>query len=236
MGSKTKGKRLAKSQVKKSFSKPSPSKKAGPGKKVKGIFKPKVTVKKAMVKKTAKKIVKKQAAPLKQIAQKLVKAPMIKPKPEPKKNMKNLLNSNPVLRRYIIDIGGEQALAVLQALKYDKCTEDVIIRRSKSGKSDVRAALNKLHGLGLVEYIREKDENVGLYTYTWNMRYDKLSELSNKMLESSSAKSSEGASLEKFSCAACGSEEEYLFEEAMDIQFKCPFCGNLLAPNSETKE
>ena len=97
-------------------------------------------------------------------------------------NIKKMLGKNPTLRRHIIDIGGEQALAIIQALRNDKCTEDVIIKRTRAGKSDVRAALNKLHGKGIVKYVREKDENIGLYTYTWSLRIEKLVQLGEKLL------------------------------------------------------
>ncbi|MCD6279168.1 hypothetical protein J7J26_00130 [Candidatus Micrarchaeota archaeon] len=152
-----------------------------------------------------------------------------------KVNIKRILATNPLLRKYIIDVGGEQALAIVQALKNDKCTEEVILKRSKAGKSDARATLNKLHGKRLVKYSREKDANIGLYTYTWSLRVDKLKEIGEKLLLQNKD-TNERTKIEKYKCKACGAENEYSFEEAMDLRFKCPFCNSLLDLSEDEEE
>ena len=186
--------------------------------------KAKKSVKKPVVKKT-----KKESRPTKVRSPATPKRSTSKSK---KINLKKILSSNPNLRRYLIDVGGEPALAVVQALRDESCTEDTIIKRSKAGKSDVRSTLNKLHGIGLVKYTRTKDPDTGLYSYTWNLRLDKLL-LLHEQTQNMTERTDTDTPIERYVCKACGVEQRYTFEEAYDLRFKCPFCGSILDLDEE---
>jgi transcription initiation factor TFIIE subunit alpha len=100
----------------------------------------------------------------------------------------------------------------------------------------VRTLLNELHAASLVEYDRFKNKKTGWYTYLWKRREDKINEYVRNHLQDKLGQLHKRLEDEKqsvqFGCK-CSCRP---FEEAVDMQFKCPSCGESLDEydNSET--
>lgn len=131
---------------------------------------------------------------------------------------------NPDLRRRLVEIAGENAIPVLKSFK-DGSTDEELASKTSAKVADIRATLNKLHGIGLVSYKKVRDAESGWYHYTWLMNSNKIKEW---------AEQKEGAVQEGefYSCGKCNSGK-YSFETAMDISFRCPQCGSSLDTHHE---
>ena len=136
------------------------------------------------------------------------------------------------MRQYLIDIGGEQALAVVQTLIGNMTHED-LSKKIKVNKSEIRMTLYKLHQKGLVNYTRDKDEDSGWYSYFWSIRDGQLMDLYNSLKNSAPAAQTENT--EFYACESCRSDGVYRFEDAMDLKFRCPLCNCLLVNTNDAK-
>ncbi len=148
--------------------------------------------------------------------------------------LRDLLSDNKV-RRALIETAGENAIAVIEAL--NKASQDEDIAKLLSLRvSDVRSVLNRLNEEGFTYYERTKDEETGWYSYFWTLDINKFKEWIKKKLLSKYERlrlmANEG---EYYFCPHCGVDVVYSFEEAMDINFKCPKCNETLDLLEEEK-
>ena len=183
-------------------------------------------LKKPVLKKSKKKILTKKAIMVK-----------LKPKKEKKKeeiivlskeDMKKLAEilSRPFIRQLLVDLGGENAIAIIRNFNRSSSDED-IANKLEIKISDVRAALNKLHSEGLVMYNRYKDSETGWYSYSWYLNKEKMekwAEEHTKRLEDESQNSNE----ELYVCPFCGITTIVSFHNAFEKSFKCDICSKNL--------
>ena len=141
---------------------------------------------------------------------------------------------NPSARKLLIDLGGENTLAVIKALKV--ATEDEEIADMLGLRvSDVRAVLNKLNEAGFAYYERTKDEESGWYYYHWKIDKDKLKTwVEEKLFHEAQKYRNLIMEGEYYFCPKCGLETVVKFEDAMDMNFKCPRCETPLELLDET--
>ncbi len=142
---------------------------------------------------------------------------------------------NPEVRRVLVNTAGENTIAVLKELT--KVGEDEKIAERLNVKvSDVRAVLNVLHSEGLVFYERSRDENSGWYYYNWIINIEKIEKwVESKLNERKKMFYQLISSGEKYFCTNCGIESLYDFEDAMDLNFKCPTCNSSMEFLDEKK-
>ncbi len=147
----------------------------------------------------------------------------------------NDLLSHPKVRKALIETAGENSIAVIEAL--NEVSEDEDIADFLSLKvSDVRSVLNKLNEEGFAFYTRKKDENTGWYTYFWTLDSKRFYEwVRNKLLGKYERLRKLVSNGEYYFCPNCGLETVYSFEDAMDINFKCPSCNTTLDLLEENK-
>ncbi len=160
----------------------------------------------------------------------------VAPKAEPQKQKKELaaiykrrteMLTTALGRQQLISLGGENAISVISSFSRDMSDEE-LAKKAEIKVSEVRAVLNRLHSVGLVEYVREKDASSGWYSYVWRMRGDSAEKFLNycKGIGSSGVKEEYGGK-ELYYCKGCGARSLIVFEEALDRGFACG-CGKKL--------
>ncbi|MBI5227628.1 hypothetical protein HY988_03510 [Candidatus Micrarchaeota archaeon] len=132
-----------------------------------------------------------------------------------------LADSN--IRQTLIELGGENALALIRNIRGSH-SDDELAKKLKLKISDVRATLNKLHSEGIVNYLREKDNETGWYSYSWSLNVEKIGRWAGKQNNRSTLNSGS----DHYACASCGAHSIVDFETAMTINFKCDRCEKLL--------
>ncbi len=132
--------------------------------------------------------------------------------------------SDSEVRQSLIDMGGENALAIVKNF-YGNHSDDDLAKKLKIKISDVRATLNKLHNEGLVNYIREKDSETGWYSYSWTLNHQRMEMWAERQLNKGAVL--EGG-VEYYFCPSCGASSITNFESASNTQFRCGNCERLL--------
>ncbi|MEK6981449.1 MAG: hypothetical protein AABX38_00835 [Candidatus Micrarchaeota archaeon] len=129
--------------------------------------------------------------------------------------------SSAVARQYLIDLAGENTLAIIKNFATSTSDEE-LSKNLKLKISDVRATLNKLHSQGLVNYLRQKDSETGWFSYSWTLNSQKIEEwLNTKLKEKRATLDLNG---ENYFCSSCGLESLVSFEHASNCGFKCNKC------------
>lgn len=147
--------------------------------------------------------------------------PPAKPNPE----LLTLLG-DPKVRQLLIDAGGEHTLEIVRAFSKE-LSDDDLAKKLKIKISDVRATLNKLHNIGVVQYNRYKDAETGWFSYFWSLNMEKTKGWVDEQMVRDSAPSDISSS-EYYYCPKCGTESVYEFAAASDYSFRCPLCNRAL--------
>jgi transcription initiation factor TFIIE subunit alpha len=160
---------------------------------------------------------------------------------------------NPLLRSFLYIIGGEIAIYVgMELLKSESedITDEDITENIKESIKDtdidfepddpeilklntVRKTLYKLYSEKLAQFRRIRDKSTGWFIYYWWHEFDLLEEIlleKRKLIES---KLRDRLQFEQnnyfFICENCqDSSMKYNFDEAFELNFRCPDCGNPL--------
>lgn len=191
-------------------------------------------------KKQSKKLLKKAAKPIKMA----VRKPKIK---EEKEDIPQILKkygeinqeevgrilADAYTRHIIIEAAGEHALEIVRRFTNNSSDEE-ISKKLKIKISDVRAALNKLHSLGIVEYSRQKNSETGWFHYFWYLNVEKMNNWVNAKIEAESH-ANDFKDGEHYFCPRCGGASIYEFASATDLGFRCPTCTTSLEFLSEEK-
>lgn len=138
-----------------------------------------------------------------------------------------------LVRQNLIEIGGENALAIVRNF-YGNHSDEELAKKLKIKISDVRATLNKLHNEGLVNYIREKDNETGWYSYSWSLNQGRMERWASSQAIKLSSVGTEGGD-DYYFCPTCGSASITNFESAATVDFRCDRCNRLLEFIDEKK-
>ncbi|MBI5222919.1 hypothetical protein HY990_00700 [Candidatus Micrarchaeota archaeon] len=145
------------------------------------------------------------------------------PKKEEMKKITTILADSQIRQR-LIELGGENAIAIVRNF-YGNYSDDDIAKKLQLKISDVRATLNKLHNEGLVNYLREKDNETGWYSYSWSINVMRVERWAGEHLKNTMNYQTDQ---EYYFCPACGTPSILNFESAMTAQFKCERCDKNL--------
>ena len=140
--------------------------------------------------------------------------------------------SDATARQLLVELGGENTLQIIKNF-YGSLSDEDIAKKLKLKISDVRATLNKLHSVGLVDYIRKKDSETGWYSYSWSLNKEKMNKWIEDEVEGSGIKINNGE--EMYFCPSCGSDSLIHFNEATECEFRCPMCNKSLEFLDEMK-
>jgi transcription initiation factor TFIIE subunit alpha len=166
----------------------------------------------------------------------IVKEPKIKANKS--KSNKSILTIKSV-KELIENVGGEEAVSLVKICEKKKknVTDDEIAKSVNKKVTEIRAVLNKLHFMGIVNYDRQKNQKTGWYTYVWAIKKDRIAEIilgkQEKLLENLMKKKSMEVDYNMFDCKTCG--KKFDFEAAININFLCTECGNKLSCQDSEK-
>jgi len=164
------------------------------------------------------------------------------------------LELNSLLKSFLYIIGGDVAIEVgAELLKYknskDITDEDITeyIKERIEGKgidfepeaseilklNTVRKTLYKLYSEKLAQFRRIRDKSTGWFIYYWWSEFELLEEIILEKKKIVDRKLRDRLRFEKenyfFICRGCDKPSiKYKFEEAFELNFRCPDCGGVL--------
>ncbi|HDI75553.1 MAG TPA: hypothetical protein ENF55_06315, partial [Thermoprotei archaeon] len=96
--------------------------------------------------------------------------------------------------------------------------------------NEVRKILIKLHEADILTYRRERDENIGWYTYYWRLKDENIVNVLTRRIKAVIRVLERKMSYEQnnnfYVCLQC--LRRFTIEEAYDLDFTCPECGAIL--------
>ncbi|MFW9771465.1 MAG: transcription factor [Candidatus Heimdallarchaeota archaeon] len=167
-----------------------------------------------------------------------------------------------LLRSFLYIIGGEIAIEVgielinseNKDITDEDITENIKERIEKEGReidfepddseilklNTVRKTLYKLYSEKLAQFRRIRDKSTGWFIYYWWHEFDLLEEILMEKKKVLEQKLRERLQFEEnnyfFICNNCQiSRTKYNFEEAFELNFKCPECGGPLDAQDNEK-
>lgn len=167
-----------------------------------------------------------------------------------------------MLRSFLYIIGGDIAIEVgIELLNSENkditdedITENIKERIEKEGRNidfepddteilklnTVRKTLYKLYSEKLAQFRRIRDKSTGWFIYYWWHEFDLLEEILMEKKKVLEQKLRERLQFEEnnyfFICKDCqSSHTKYNFEEAFELNFRCPECGGPLEAQDNAK-
>jgi transcription initiation factor TFIIE subunit alpha len=148
--------------------------------------------------------------------------------------------TNKMVNETIIEAVGEEALPIVEFLKNKKnISEFIIAEKTGIEVHGVRNILYKLQRYNLATYRRKKDSKKGYYISYWTffpkrvkdvieeIRLQKLDRLKERLIKEESNKNC--FFICKNTCVRLD------FEQATNVEFKCPECGSLMVQQDNTR-
>jgi transcription initiation factor TFIIE subunit alpha len=129
-------------------------------------------------------------------------------------------------------IGGDEYLKVARSLlKSEDATDEEIASSTGLRINMVRKVLYDLFGKALITGIRVKDEKKGWFVYRWRSRRDEVENFIEGQKKKVSERLQQRLDYENSSdFYHCGNNDcsRVTFENALELFFKCPSCGQVL--------
>ena len=129
-------------------------------------------------------------------------------------------------------IGGDEYLKVARSLlKTEDATDEEIASSTGLRINMVRRVLYDLFGKGLITGVRVKDERKGWFVYRWRSRRDEVENFIENQKKKILDRLQKRLDYENSSYFYhCGNEDcsRETFENALELFFKCPSCGQVL--------
>lgn len=167
---------------------------------------------------------------------------------------------NPLLKSFLYLIGGDVAIEVgielLNSKNEDITDEDITenIKERIEGKgidfepddseilklNTVRKTLYKLYSEKLAQFRRIRDKSSGWFIYYWWAEFDLIEQILLKKKKLIERKLRDRLEYEEnnyfFMCQNCDSSQyKYRFDEAFELNFRCPECGGQLEAQDNQK-
>lgn len=143
-----------------------------------------------------------------------------------------------IINAVVEHVAGEDVLPLVEVLKGKKnVSEFTLAEELKEEINTIRNKLYRLYDSNLVRFIRKKDKVKGWYIYYWTFVPSRIPRLSKELkkkhldkLKERLVKEQQGDFFEcKNKCMRLN------FEKAIDHEFKCPECGELMNQEDNTK-
>jgi transcription initiation factor TFIIE subunit alpha len=148
------------------------------------------------------------------------------------------MTEDEVIATVVETVAGHDVLPLIEALKGKKNVSEFTLAESlKQEINTVRNMLYRLYDSNLVRFTRKKDKKKGWYIYYWTFVPSRVPFLMKDMKKKKLEKLRERLSKEQggnfYECAnKC---LRLGFESAMDHEFKCPECGQLMHQQENAK-
>ncbi|RLE94539.1 MAG: transcription initiation factor E subunit alpha [Thermoprotei archaeon] len=137
-----------------------------------------------------------------------------------------------LLLEYASDLSGPLAAKVLSIIidKGEATDEEISAKLKIDNPSEVRKILIKLHEADILTYRRERDENIGWYTYYWRLKDENIINVLTRRIKAVIKVLERKMEYEQnnsfYVCVQC--LRRFTIEEAYDLDFSCPECGAIL--------
>jgi transcription initiation factor TFIIE subunit alpha len=135
-----------------------------------------------------------------------------------------------LINELIDRVAGEVGIIIYSLRLKNEFTDDQLALELGIEINEIRRALFALYEIGLAEYKRRRDDETGWMEYYWRINYEKELEVLRKELEKMKSKLQEKLESETntvyYICPNLCVKVSY--DEAMDLNFECPRCGNML--------
>jgi len=135
-----------------------------------------------------------------------------------------------LLNELIERVAGEVGLILYSLNINGEFTDDQLALELGIEINEIRRALFALYEIGLAEYRRRRDDETGWMEYYWRINYEKATEVIKRELEKTKRKLEEKLESETstiyYICPNMCIKASY--DEAMEYNFTCPKCGNML--------
>ena len=138
---------------------------------------------------------------------------------------------NPAIYQYLAKLVGEEGMELIEKCPDGEHSDEDIAEITGINLNTVRHALYSLYEKRLAEYRRIKNNETGWLTYLWTMKMENISGVLTAEMVSVKEKLSARLAYDRnndfYQCPACG--QMITFTEAMNMDFKCPECGENMA-------
>lgn len=145
-----------------------------------------------------------------------------------------------IVQNYLGSLAGEHTAKLVRICgrKRKPITDEEIEKKLPIKITEIRTILNRLHYWGIATYQKSRNPNTGWYSYSWEIKPDRISELIAEGQADEIAKIEAKIEYERnyafFSCK--GGCNNVPFEIAAEYEFKCPDCGKTMeAVNNEKR-
>ncbi|UOY09869.1 transcription factor E [Methanonatronarchaeum sp. AMET6-2] len=145
---------------------------------------------------------------------------------------------DPSIRDFIKQVSGEEALQVVRELQErETAVDEELAENVELELNDVRRILYQLYQNGLAEYTRSRNSNTGWITYTWRLDLENAENVMEKRKKQIISELEQRLTFEEENVFYLCPENhvKLTFEEATDINFKCPECGEGLMHDENTE-
>jgi len=137
-----------------------------------------------------------------------------------------------LFRLVVEEIAGKEGVEVATVLvNSDETTDEEIATKTDLKLNTVRKTLYKLHDNQLASYRRIRDSDTGWFLYYWRIHPKKAQALINRkkrmVLNLLEQRLQHESSNDLYVCVNRDSSP-VPFEEAMNLSFRCPVCGDRL--------
>ena len=139
--------------------------------------------------------------------------------------------SNKIIEEVVAQVAGSDVVPLVKILKNKKnVSEFKLADAMKQEVNLTRNMLYRLYNVNLVSFIRRKDKKKGWYIYYWTFDMKRVKELVRSLKKKRLALLKERLEREEEGqFYLCPNECMRLdFDQAMNFQFKCPECGQLI--------
>jgi transcription initiation factor TFIIE subunit alpha len=139
----------------------------------------------------------------------------------------------------VSEVAGEDVIPLVKALKNKKNVSEFKLADSlKQEVNKTRNMLYRLYDSNLVSFVRKKDKKKGWYIYYWTFDLKRIKYLVFNLKKKRFDKLKERLEREKESqFYSCDSKCIRLdFDQAMNFEFKCPECGELIEQEDNSEE
>ncbi len=135
-----------------------------------------------------------------------------------------------LLNELVERVAGEVGLILFSLGIEGEFTDDQLALELGIEINEIRRALFAMYEIGLAEYTRRRDDETGWMEYYWRINYDKAIDVLKRELEKTVRKLREKIEEETntifYICPNMCVKVSY--DEAMELNFTCPRCGEML--------
>ncbi|MBN1785799.1 MAG: transcription factor E [Candidatus Methanofastidiosa archaeon] len=138
---------------------------------------------------------------------------------------------------FLEDLLGEGGVEIASIIGMKESTAEELAEETSMKINDVRKVLYKLYDHRLASYRRIRDKTTGWYIYYWKLDMEKAPEIIQDIENSYLSRLEERLEHENSSMYFLCKNNcmRYSFEEAQELQFKCPQCEEQLEYFDNTK-